>query len=41
MPEDFYAIDMMSAYSLLGSIIGEEVDEDLINTIFREFCMGK
>lgn len=41
MPEDFYAIDMMSAYGLLGSIIGEEVDEDLINTIFREFCMGK
>ncbi len=41
MPEDFYAIDMMSAYGLLGSIIGEEVDEDLINTIFKEFCMGK
>lgn len=41
MPEDFYAIDMMSAYGSLGSIIGEEVDEDLINTIFREFCMGK
>lgn len=41
MTEDFYAIDMMSAYGLLGSIIGEEVDEDLINTIFREFCMGK
>ncbi|MFV0343028.1 MAG: tRNA uridine-5-carboxymethylaminomethyl(34) synthesis GTPase MnmE [Anaerocolumna sp.] len=41
MPEDFFSIDMMSAYSLLGSLIGEEVDEDLINTIFKEFCMGK
>lgn len=41
MTEDFFAIDMMSAYGLLGSIIGEEIDEDLINTIFREFCMGK
>ena len=41
MPEDFYSIDLMNAYRELGSILGEEVDEDLINTIFREFCMGK
>lgn len=41
MPEDFYSIDMMHAYEVLGSIIGESVDEDLVNTIFREFCMGK
>jgi tRNA modification GTPase len=41
MPEDFYSIDMMHAYEVLGSIIGEAVDEDLVNTIFREFCMGK
>lgn len=41
MPEDFFSIDLMNAYRELGSILGEEVDEDLINTIFREFCMGK
>lgn len=41
MPEDFYTIDMMSAYEVLGKIIGESVDEDLINKIFSEFCMGK
>lgn len=41
MPEDFYSIDMMNAYEKLGEIIGESVDEDLVNTIFREFCMGK
>lgn len=41
MPEDFYSIDLMNAYRELGSILGEEVDEDLINTIFKEFCMGK
>lgn len=41
MPEDFFTIDLMNAYSSLGKIIGEETDEDLINTIFREFCMGK
>lgn len=41
MPEDLYTIDLMSAYESLGTIVGEAVDEDLINTIFKEFCMGK
>lgn len=41
MPEDFFTIDLMNAYEALGTIIGEAVDEDLINTIFKEFCMGK
>lgn len=41
MPEDFYSIDLMSAYMSLGKIIGEEVGEDLVNEIFSKFCMGK
>ena len=41
MPEDFYSIDLMNAYASLGRIIGEEVDEDLVNEIFSKFCMGK
>lgn len=41
MPEDFYSIDLMTAYKELGNILGEEIEEDLIDTIFREFCMGK
>lgn len=41
MPEDFYSIDLMNAYRMLGEIIGESVDEDLIDTIFKDFCMGK
>lgn len=41
MPEDFYTIDLMSAYEQLGFIIGESVEDDLVDTIFREFCMGK
>ncbi len=41
MPEDFYSIDLMSAYAALGRIIGEEVDDDLVNEIFGKFCMGK
>lgn len=41
MPEDFYSIDLMSAYASLGRIIGEEVGDDLVNEIFSKFCMGK
>lgn len=41
MPEDFYSIDLMSAYEELGGIIGESVGEDLVNEIFSKFCMGK
>ena len=41
MPEDFYTIDMMSAYASLGRIIGEEVGADLVDEIFSKFCMGK
>jgi tRNA modification GTPase len=41
MPEDFFSIDLMSAYEILGKIIGENVEEDLVNMIFKEFCMGK
>ena len=41
MPEDFYTIDLMSAYEKLGLIIGESVEDDLANEIFSKFCMGK
>ena len=41
MPEDFYTIDLMDAYRELGSVIGESVEDDLVNEIFSRFCMGK
>jgi tRNA modification GTPase TrmE len=41
VPEDFLVIDLMEAYQQLGFIIGESVDEDLVNEIFSKFCMGK
>ena len=41
MPEDFYSIDLMSAYEAIGAITGESVGEDLVNEIFSKFCMGK
>ena len=41
MPEDFFTVDLMEAYEHLGAIIGEEVGDDLVDKVFREFCMGK
>ena len=41
LPEDFYTVDLMDAYTSLGRIIGEDVDDDLVNEIFSKFCMGK
>ena len=41
MPEDFYSIDLMNAYEELGTIIGESVEDDLVNEIFSKFGMGK
>lgn len=41
MPEDFYTIDLMNAYGELGKVIGESLEEDLVNEIFANFCMGK
>ena len=38
---DFYSIDLMNAYEELGTIIGESVEDDLVNEIFSKFCMGK
>jgi tRNA modification GTPase len=41
MPEDFFSIDLMNAYEQLGTIIGEALEDDLVNEIFSRFCMGK
>ncbi len=41
IPADFVAIDLTSAVNALGEITGETVTEDLLETIFSEFCVGK
>ncbi len=40
-PEDLLTVDMMDAYTELGSILGEEIEDDLADRIFEKFCMGK
>ena len=39
--EDFFSIDLMNAYRSLGLIIGEEIEDDLVEEIFSKFCLGK
>ena len=39
--EDLLTIDLTDAYSSLGFIIGEEIEDDLADRIFEKFCMGK
>ncbi|MEX1376709.1 MAG: tRNA uridine-5-carboxymethylaminomethyl(34) synthesis GTPase MnmE [Eubacteriales bacterium] len=41
LPVDFAVVDLRDALHALGEITGENVDEDVINTIFSEFCVGK
>lgn len=41
MPEDCMSIDLQKAYQILGEITGEAMDEDIIDRIFSEFCLGK
>ncbi|MDH4207403.1 MAG: tRNA uridine-5-carboxymethylaminomethyl(34) synthesis GTPase MnmE [Anaerolineae bacterium] len=38
---DLMAIDLTSAVNGLGEITGETVTEDLLETIFGQFCVGK
>lgn len=38
---EFIEIDVNSAYESLGEIIGETVQDDIINEVFARFCLGK
>ena len=41
MPDDFITIDLTAALNSLGEITGETVQEELLETIFSNFCVGK
>jgi tRNA U34 5-carboxymethylaminomethyl modifying GTPase MnmE/TrmE len=38
---EFIEIDVNSCYEALGEIIGETVQDDIINEVFARFCLGK
>ena len=41
MPPEIVAVDIMAAASALGTITGEVSSEDMLDAIFRDFCIGK
>ena len=41
LSEDILVIDLQSALEKLGLITGETSSEDLLETIFKNFCLGK
>lgn len=41
MPSDLVTIDLNIAIEALGEISGETVSEDIVNSIFHDFCVGK
>ncbi len=41
MSYDFIEVDLKDAWSALGYINGDTVSEDLLDTIFSNFCIGK
>ena len=41
LPPEIVAVDIMAAASALGTITGEVSGEDILDAIFRDFCIGK
>ena len=41
LPIDLVSIDLQNAYEVLGQITGESYDDELLDTLFANFCVGK
>ena len=41
LPLDLMVIDLKTVLGFLGEITGETVDEEIIDQIFSQFCLGK
>ena len=41
LPVDMIAIDIKKAWDLLGEITGETYQDELLDTLFSQFCLGK
>ena len=41
MPIDMVEIDIKEIWNSLGKIIGETYEDELINQLFSQFCLGK
>ncbi|AVN58632.1 tRNA uridine-5-carboxymethylaminomethyl(34) synthesis GTPase MnmE [Mesoplasma florum] len=41
MPIDIINVDLHEAWNLLNQLIGEQYDEEIIDNIFKKYCLGK
>ncbi|SMB87544.1 tRNA modification GTPase trmE [Desulfonispora thiosulfatigenes DSM 11270] len=41
LPGDFITIDVQGAFESLGKVTGETIEEDILDQIFSQFCIGK
>ena len=40
-PDECIAVELQEAHRHLGALLGEDVGEDLLDSIFSDFCIGK
>ena len=41
VPEDFMAVNLSLAAEALGEITGMSISEEIVDRIFKDFCVGK
>lgn len=41
VPSDCYEVDLRDAWEILGEITGETIEDDILDKIFSNFCIGK
>lgn len=41
IPIDCLEVDVKSTCKILGEITGETIEDDVLDKIFKEFCVGK